>query len=271
MSKISKLSLLLSAISFVCLLVARITLGGWHHFLWLPLGLFLVLFSVVLVKDFRFFLEFFSMKTTKRGLSMGSVIVLMITAMTLVNVIAVRKYKTWDFSSAKSNTLSDQSIQLVKNLEDDLKVLFFYKKTQEGTEESRRAFRELIKKYQDHSEKIKLEYVEVDERPDLANEYGVTKGSGLVFLEYKGRKNRIEKIDEQELTSALVKVVREKDRTIYFVSGHGELDLEESREARGANSLKQLFSNNRYIVKDLALNTSPQVPTDADAVVLVGP
>lgn len=271
MSKISKVSLIFSAISLVCLLLGRMVLEGWHHILWVPLGLFLLLGAVPLIKDGRFFISFWKMKTTRRGLSMGTMIVLMITALTLVNIISIRKYKVWDLSAAKSNTLSEQSIQLLKGLDDDLKVLFFYRKGQEGTEESRRAFRELIKKYQDNSDRIRLEFVEVNERPDMAAEYGVTKGSGLVFLEYKGRRNRIEKIEEQEVTSALLKVTREKDRTLYFVEGHGEMDLEDARDATGANALKQLFANNRYQVKTWPLNTSPKLPDDADAVVILNP
>lgn len=271
MSRISKISLLLSGISFVCLMLGRMVLEGWHHVLWVPLLLFLGLGAVPFIKDSRTLGQFLTMKTTKQGFNMGTVIVLVITALVIVNVIASRHYKTWDWSSAKSNTLSEQSLTLLKGLDSDLKVMFFYKKGQEGTEENRRAFRELIKKYQDNTDRLKLEFIEVNERPDLAAEYGVTKGSGLVFLEYKGRKNRIEKIDEQEITSALVKVTREKDRTLYFVEGHGELDLEDAKDALGANALKQLFTNNRYQVKSIPLATSAKIPDDADAVVVLGP
>lgn len=271
MSKISKLSFLFSGISLVCLLLGRMALEGWHHVLWVPLGLFLVLLIFPFVKDGRVFADFFRMKTTKQGFSMGTMIVLVVAALAIVNVIAVRKYATWDFSAAKTNTLSDQSIKLLKNLDSDLKVVFFYKNGQEGTDENRRAFRELIKKYQDQTDKIRLDFVEVNERPDLAADYGVTKGSGVVFLEYKGRRNRIERIDEQEITSALVKATREKDKTIYVVTGHGELDLEETREAAGANALKQLLAGNRYTVKTLPLAVQTKIPDDADAIAVLGP
>ena len=85
-----------------------------------------------------------------------------------------------------------------------LLILYFYQKGTEGVEENRRAFIELMKKYQDQSSLIKLEFVDVNERPDLTEKYSVTKGNE-VYLEYKGRKNQIQKIDEQEITSALVK------------------------------------------------------------------
>lgn len=271
MSKIGKLSLLFSVISFICLILGRMALGGWHNFLWLPLLLFLGLGAVPVAKDGKSFLEFFTMKTTKRGLSMGSMIFLVLAGLIIVNVIAVRHYTTWDFSLGHVNTLSDQSIQLLKSLDSDLKVTFFYKQGQEGTEDNRRLFRELIKKYQDQSDKLRLDFVEVNERPDLANQYGVNKGSGVVFLEYKGKKNRIEKIDEQEVTSALLKVTSDKSKIVYFILGHGETDLDELRDTQGGNALKMLLSNNNYEVKTLGLATHPQIPADANAVAIIGP
>lgn len=271
MSKLSKLSFLFSGISFVCLILGRLALGGWNHFLWVPLGFFLILLIVPLVKEAHTLVDFFKMKTTKRGMSMGSMILLVLVGLVMVNVIAVRKYRTWDFSAARVNTLSPQSIQLIKSLKSDLKATFFYKNGAEGNQENRQAFRELIKKYQDQSDRIFLDFVEVDERPDLATEYGVNKGSGVVFLEYQGRRNRIEKIDEQEITGALLKVTREKNKIIYFVTGHGELDLEDARDPGGLNSLKMLLENNRYEVRTLTLSLAPKVPDDADVVAIVGP
>lgn len=111
----------------------------------------------------------------------------------------------------------------------------------------------------------------MNERPDLAKEYGVDKGSGVAFFDYKGRRNRIEKIEEQELTSALVKVTREKNKTIYFIEGHGENSLDEEREAEGLGSLKRMLENNRYTVKTHPLTTTPKIPADGDVVVIVGP
>lgn len=271
MSRLSKLSFLFSGISFICLILGRLALGGWHHFLWVPLLFFLVLFILPLVREGRHFLDFFRMKTTKKGLSMGTLILLVLTGLVLVNIIGVRKYKTWDFSAAQLNTLSDQSIQLLKNLDSELKATFFYRDGAEENQENRTAFRELIKKYQDQSDLVRLDFVEVNQRPDLASEYGVDRGTGIVFLEYKGRRNRIEKIDEQEMTTALVKVSRAEDKILYFVSGHGERDVQDAQDPVGLNSLKLLLENNRYQVKPLALSLTPKVPADADVVLIVGP
>jgi ABC-type uncharacterized transport system involved in gliding motility auxiliary subunit len=271
MSRLGKILLVVSAVSLLCFVVTRVLVGAWIPFMWIPLGLFVGGFIAAMVKDRRAVGGFLTMKTTKHGMNMGALISLVVIVLVVVNFLAVRHYKTWDFSGQQVNTLSPQSAQLVKNLDSELLVRFFYKKGVEGNEENRKAFRDLIKKYQDQSNQIKLEFVEVNERPDLAEQYGVTKGSGVIFLEYKGRKNRIEKIDEQEVSSALVKVTREKDKVIYFVVGHGERELDDAKEATGLNAFKLMLENNRYTVKTLATNLNAKVPDDADLVAVVGP
>jgi hypothetical protein len=268
---LGKVSFLFSGFSLLSMALVRYMVGAWVPFCWIALGLFAFFLVFAFFYDRKFFGEFLMMKTTKHGMNMGMMILLVLAFIVIVNFIAVRKYKTFDFSLAHANTLSDQSIKLLKSLDSDLKIRFFYKKGVEGNEENRRLFRDLVKKYQDQSDKVQLDFIEVNERPDLASDFGVDKGSGVVFLEYKGRRNRIDKIDEQEMSSALVKVTREKKKTVYFTSGHGELSLDDAKEARGLNGLKMLLESNNYIVKTIAFNQSPKVPQDADMLAIVGP
>ncbi|MEK2687903.1 GldG family protein [Bdellovibrio sp. GT3] len=271
MSKLSKISFLMAGISLVCMSITRYILGQWVPFCWLALGMSVLFVAIGIIKDRAFFKEFLTMKTTKEGMSMGVLILLMLAVLSVVNYLGVRHYATWDFSTAQSNTLAEQSIKLVKSLDSELKVYFFYKKGVEGNEENRRSFRDLIKKYQDINTNIQLNFVEVNERPDLAKEFGVDKGSGTAFVEYKGRRNLLQKIDEQEFTSSLVKVTREKNKTIYFTIGHGEAAIDDAKEGLGLNALKVILERNRYTVKLLPLIQDPVVPADADVVVIAGP
>lgn len=271
MSKLSKIAFLFAIISLASMSITRYLLGEWVPFCWLALGLAIFFLGIPAVQDRKFFKEFFMMKTTKEGMSMGVLIVLMLAVLILVNYLGAKYQKAWDFSASRSNTLSEQSIQLVKSLDTDLKVYFFYKNGVAENEENRRMFRDLIKKYQDHSSKISLDFVEVNERPDLAKEFGVDKGSGTAFLDYKSRRNRVEKIDEQEFTSALVKVTREKIKTVYFTVGHGEKNIKDDKEGLGLGALRLMLENNRYNVQEMSLIQSAKVPEDADVVVIAGP
>lgn len=271
MSRAAQILFIMSVISLVALIVVRLMLGVWMPFMWAPLALFVIFIVGGVWLDRTLWLELVTLKTTKNGLSMGSLILLVFIGLVAVNFIGARKTKTFDFSMAQVNTLSDQSIKLVKSLNEPLKVMYFYQKGAQGVEENKKAFIDLVRKYQDQSDRVGLEFVEVNQRPDLAEKYAVNRGSGLVLVEYQGRSSKIEKIDEQELTGAIVKVLREKDKNIYFVIGHGERDLNDNKEATGYALFKNLLEGNRYKVMPLNLNSTGAVPTDADVVFVAGP
>jgi ABC-type uncharacterized transport system involved in gliding motility auxiliary subunit len=269
--KLGWIYFLMSVISLVSLLVLRMLLGGWVDYLWVPLFFFVVTLAGTIWSFKGLYKEFFRLKTTKEGFSMGAMILIVLAFLISVNYLGLKHYRTFDFSLSKVNTLSEQSLKLLGNLQSDLKVLFFYKNGTEGIDDGRRAFMELIKKYQDQSALVKLQFVEVNENPGLAADYGVDKGSGTVFLDYQGRKSKIEKIDEQEISQALVKVTRENDKKIYYVIGHRERDFEDSKETMGLNQFKKMLEGYRYQMLPLNLNQVQAVPTDADLLMIMGP
>lgn len=271
MSKPGKIFFALALLSVLALGVGRFILQDWIPFFWVLLGLCGLFIGVAIFVDRKFFSEFFSMKTTKHGLNMGALIILVIAFLGIINFLGVRKSKTWDFSQAQRNTLSDQSVKIIKSLQDELRVSFFYQKGAQQADENRREFRELIKKYQDQSDKVKLDFFEANEHLDKANEYGVTKGSGIAFVEYKGKRNRIDQIKEEEITQAIIKVTRDKNKVVYFSAGHGESDVSDSKEPEGVSLFKLMVENNSFEVKSFNLPTQPKVPDDADLVLVIGP
>lgn len=271
MSRLAKILFVFAAISVVCFGVIRLLAGGWVPFLWVALGLSVGLIAGGLYVDRQFFKEFLTMKTTRKGMSMGAMIATVLIGLIAVNYIGARKYTTFDLSLGRVNTLSPQSVQLIKGLTSDLKIIYFYKDGTEGVEQNRRAFIELIRKYEDQSPHVKLEFVEINKRPDLTEKYDIKKGSQAVLLEYQGRTNLIEKIDEQEVTGALVKVTREKSKKVFLLSGHGELATEVSQDGQSVSLLKALLEGNNYKVETFSLSAVPAVPADADVLMVVGP
>lgn len=261
----------MAGLSFTSFVIVRFILGAWVPFLWVALGLFVFFAGAALWLDRKFFGEFFSMKTTKQGLSMGTMILLVLTCLVAVNYLGARKYKTWDLSAGQVNSLSEQSQKLIGSLKSELKVMYFYKEGLEGVEQNRRAFMDLIKKYQDKSNNVKLEFLELNQNPDLAEKYNIKKGTQSVILEYEGRTAQIEKIDEQELTGGLVKVTREKDKVVYVLTGHGELPFEQAQDGESIAFLKQLLEGNRYSVRGFSFNDDSSVPKDADVLMILGP
>ncbi|MGE0631574.1 MAG: GldG family protein [Pseudobdellovibrionaceae bacterium] len=270
MSRIGFILWIMVAVCLGALGITLLLLSTWVPFLWIPTLLAALLITGALYLDRKLYIEFLTMKTTKKGMNMGTMIILVVALVALINFLAVRNPKVWDLSSNKTHTLSPQSSALLKQLTSDLTVKFFYEKGNDESEAGRRQFTTLIRKYQDQSDKVKLEFVEVNESPAEVEKYGVREGRGVVFLDYEGRNSRVDKVDEQEVTSALTKVMRTDEKSVYFVEGHGELNTEEVKDTSGAYMAKQFLEGSRYKVAILNMTEKP-IPEDASLVVIAGP
>lgn len=272
MSKLSKIALTIAGFSLLFVAIPRLFLQEWTHILFVPLVLFLAGVGIAILKDRHLFVDFFTMKTTKHGMNMGAVIVLTFVMIGTLNYLAHHflNTKKYDWTKEKLNSLSDQSVQVLSSLEDTLDVKFFYGRAVQDVERTKEQFRGNIRLYEDKSSKVKTEFVSSVERPDLAEEYKVDSGDTVVFLVYKGRRQRVEKLDEEGITGAILKITKTETKTVYLTSGHGERDVE-SREPDGAADFKQALEDNRYTVKTLKLFEEGKVPSDAAMVVVLGP
>ena len=274
MSRFAKIGWFVAGLSLLVLLIARMMLGGWINVLFIPLGLFLVGFVMAVVFDIKMYIEFFTMKTTKKGMSMGLMILLSIVLMVSVNFLAVRHNKTGDFTEEKLNSLSDQSVQLLKNLEQDLSVKVFYR-GQEAAEEKQK-IKESLDAFAERSAKLKIScydsYVDVMEAQKYLNELpDRDRGNVFVFAEYGDKKVKIDPpYAEEQITSALIKATRKGEKRIYFTTGHGERDIENS-DADGEKIFKTALEEASYIVQTLNLMEKGGVPEDANVVVIAGP
>lgn len=271
MSHKGRLSLLLGVFCFVCLGGLYFALRVWMPFMWGVLVPSIIGFLGWIYYDRRILLEFFSLKTTKFGIDMGAVIFLSILFIAVINFVGARHTKTFDFSINQMNSLSEQSKKIAGTLQADFAVKFFYKNGADQVESNKRVFRDLVKKYQDLNSKIQFEFVEMNEKAKLTQEFGASRGSGEAFIEYRGNKNRIENYTEQDFTNAIIKVTRTTKKTIYFLEGHGERSIEDEKDEGSLFGFKQLLEKNSYVVKKLSLISVPEVPQETDVLVIAAP
>lgn len=271
MSQKGKLLFIASILSFLALCGLFFAIRVWMPFMWIVLGTALISLVAGSVIERKIIIDFFGMKTTKLGMNMGLILLLTVTFLTVVNFLGARHYRTIDFSINRVNSISDQSKKIIDSLESELIVKYFYKNGAEKVEENKKLFRELVKQYEDITGKIKFEFVEINERPRLAAEYGANKGSGEAFINYQGAKNRVENYSEQDFTNAIIKVTRKNKKTIYFLEGHGERSLDDEKGEGSLFGFKQLLEKNSYTVKTINLASSLSIPPDATTLVIAGP
>jgi ABC-type uncharacterized transport system involved in gliding motility auxiliary subunit len=198
-----------------------------------------------------------------------------------LNFIGQRHSKRFDMTKMGRFTLAPQTTQILGKLDKDLEIKVFFP----GGDYP--PMKELLTQYRAASRHVRFEFVDPDKRPEIAKQYGVTEyrtfqnpftGStlktGTVLILYGGKQEKIEKRDqeirEEDLTNVIIKVGRTEAKTVYFVQGHGEKDLEDS-ERGGYSGAKKGLEKEGYKVSVLNLAGEAKVPDDAKVLVLAGP
>lgn len=272
MSLLAKLSWLLCSLSVMVLVIARLILGGWVDYLFIPLAIFCISLLMAIVLDFKLYLEFFTMRTTKYGLNMGTMIILAIAFLISINFLAIRYDKAWDLTEGKVLSLSDESRNIIKGLDNNVELKIFYKPGE--SQQSLPAIKSQLEIYQNEFDVIEPSYIDVYSENAISMEYlnGQVAKNGLVgFVEYEGRRIRIDfPFNEENITNAIIKATRSANKVIYFTQGHGERLLE-SIEAEGINTLKTDLENSSFTVKTLNLLQENTIPEDAHILAIVGP
>jgi ABC-type uncharacterized transport system involved in gliding motility auxiliary subunit len=270
MSKAGRVLIIAGILFWAALYAFRLAYGGWHAALWVPLVLGSVLLMAGLAKDWRNILSFFTMRTTKHGLNMGAVIVIALIGLTCVNILAVRYNKKFDWTSEQLNSLSDQSIKAVQALQQETQLVLLYRNDEQGGESIQKSVKDLALMYRSASNKITFTSHNAIVDPASAQQYDYSAGPFALFAQQGDRKLKIDQPTEEGVTQALIKLTRAQKKTVYFVTGHGERDL----DATDADGLSFLISELRinYDVKPLTLYASNnKVPGDAAAIAIIRP
>jgi ABC-type uncharacterized transport system involved in gliding motility auxiliary subunit len=232
-------------------------------------GLALALIALWGWLDRTGFKKFFARKGAKYGASSGVVLLMTVAVLIGISIITSRPRfdKTLDLSRDQTNTLSDQSIKAVESLKArnaELKVTAFFLEQQQE-----QSFRDLIGLYTATGAKMAIEYVNPQKDPTRAMAEKLTSGNTVIF-KLGLQENRVTTFTEEKVTNALVAVLKEGTKKIYFTKGHGEGALT-GQEASSFEIITQELKNNRYDVADVNLIDSGKVPDDASTLIIAGP
>jgi ABC-type uncharacterized transport system involved in gliding motility auxiliary subunit len=185
--------------------------------------------------------------------------------MILINYLSAKHNVRIDTTASGKYTLSDQTLKVLKSLPDTLKLILFDKL---GSNERTQA-EDLLNSYKYHSDKLDIQYIDPDQQPLITTKYGVQRYNTLV-LEFSGQTQQLEKISEEKLTNAIIKLTKGESKIIYFLTGHGEADIEDDGKSGYSMIKQQIFSQN-YSTQKLLLMRETQIPADCDLLVVAGP
>nr|HMN68541.1 GldG family protein [Bdellovibrionales bacterium] len=269
----SKIALLIAALCLVAAVALQFMTGMWLNLNSLLLAGAVGGVAAAAVLDWKLYFDFFTMRATKHGMNMGPLILLTFTGLICVNYLANKHNKSWDVTKERLNSLSEQSVTLLKGLKDDVRVTVFYKGPA-GNEE-RQKIQQSVITYQDQTPHLKAVYhnAYVDSAEAikyLTDQPDRETAPVFMFLEHGAKKARVDApFDEAQITSGLIKVTRQAQAKIYFVQGHGEKDLE-GADDQSLKDFGAALGEASFVVQSLNLLETKTLPKDG-VIAIVGP
>ncbi|MFX1355297.1 MAG: GldG family protein [Promethearchaeota archaeon] len=203
-------------------------------------------------------------RSTRYGSNALILSVAVIGILVLLNYLSNRYYKRIDATEDNLHSLSPQSIQVLEELDRDVEVVGVYPGGQ-GQEQ----FEEWLDEYRAHTGRIQYRTIDPVRQPGEADQLGWGAGSGLL-VRRRTRSQQVLTPDEQNITSALLKVSRDVSKVIYFTTGHKEPSPTDYQQV-GYGQVGSLLEDNNYQVRTLNLAIVEAVPADAAIVVVAGP
>lgn len=207
----------------------------------------------------------FARRSTKHGANMSVMIAIFIVIISLIGVMSVRYKVRIDLTENSRYSLSAQTVKILKSLERDVEAVAFYRSDQR----TRQTMVDLLKEYSYHSPAFKFWFVDPDKRPVETAKYGVTSYR-TTLLRSGGKQEIISFESEEKITNALLKVIKDEVKTVYFLKGHGENGLEDDQKT-GYKQVKEAIEKENHKVSELLLVSEKKVPDDAVMLIIAGP
>jgi len=185
-----------------------------------------------------------------------------------VNVIVYRNVSRWDarwdLTKNQRYSLSDQTRKILQALREDITITYFQRAA------SMPPAQERMKEFQAATPRLKVDFVDPIANPARAQALDVRGPWPMLVVERGDKRERISNDSEQDVTNALIKVTREGKKTVCFLEGEGERDIDDGSE-RGLSGFKGALERSQYDTKKVHLMREGAVPSECTVLAVAGP
>lgn len=166
-----------------------------------------------------------------------------------------------DWTMGKRHSLSDDSIQLLQQLSSPVSLRSYQADDATLTQ----AINEILQRYQNNKADFSFEIINPDifisrAKADNIERYGQT------IIDYQGRSERIDRLSEEAITNALIRLHRENKPQLLFLTQHGERNISDS-SAVGYSQLSEKLINQGFELS--SVNLLEQTLDDKNSVLII--
>lgn len=263
--RFAPLGLWLSLAAAVASIVLYVLQREWNLPLQISLGLVVIGLAVFAVLDPAKVRMLVTGRTAHYGSNALILVIAFLGILVVVNYFIYKNDQQWDLTEDKENTLAPETIEVLNTLPNPVVAKAFY-----SPNASTAQAESLLDQFSYQSDgKFSYEFIDPISNPAEANQANVTR-DGTVVLVMGETQEPVEFVTEEEVTSALVRMMNPSGNVIYFLTGHGEFNLEGGGDDT-FTQLKAKLEGKNYSVLSLNLLSTSSIPDDADVIVIGGP
>ncbi|MBU1119122.1 GldG family protein [Patescibacteria group bacterium] len=209
---------------------------------------------------------FFDKRSTQYGTNSILLIVAVLGILILVNYIAQKEVYRVDVTKNKQYTLSDQTKNVLDQVDEEIKIIAFYTDSTGAKQE----VQDLVEEYKALNSNITLEFIDPDKNPGTARQYGISRYNAII-IEKGDKSEELSSATESELTSGILRLVKDDTKKVYFLTGHGDKSVTSTEQTKAYGMIKNELEKQIYTVEELSIISTQGIPEDAAVVILAGP
>ena len=204
-------------------------------------------------------------RQVERPLADGLFALLLVATAIALGWLAARHDGYWDWTTARSNTLTPETLAILKHVEAPLRATVFI-----GAQDPLgKSIDQLLARYRQSLPGMEVRFVDPQLFPEQARGANVSL-AGQILIEYRGRRETLREIGERGVTGAIARLSTDQAPWVAVLEGHGERRIE--GEAPGdLGRFGQELKDRGFLVRNLDLATVSDIPVNTHLILVSTP
>ena len=235
-------------------------------------------------------------KRIRYGANTLAFVALIFGILVLINFLSARRFVRLDLTEDKRYTVSKSTKDVIKNLDDIVTITVYFSTEPARVGQILQDIRDVLEEYNAFSRRLQIDYINPADMDDAEKQELRFKGIQevpinvfekdkavianvymAISIGYSGKEEVLPVVQstanlEYELTSTIVKVTTKDAKTVGFLTGHDEYDINAQTQAN--QQLRQLLDKNadgQYNITTVDLQPGEPVDPSVSTLVVAGP
>ncbi len=197
-------------------------------------------------------------------------VLILICVATGLGYLTARHHIQRDVTYNTINSLEPSSIEVLKQLNGPVNITVYATEQDARLGDIRKIIRDFLALYQRYNPDIHLVFIDPGKESEKARAAQI-RFNGEMVIEYAGRSEHLTKINEQIVTSTLLRLAHTRDQTLMYLDGHGERKLDGIANFDLGSLFGAKLKQSGYHLASLNLSLAQQVPDNASVLVITQP